>query len=137
MTAAARRTVVLSWLLPAGVLAVGLLWLLPLAVRGAAARVLVDDAIGNWVVLGIWLVWATSLAAVASTLERGGRSVGTPWAVVQVALLIAVAVWALPPVLLAAPGSAEQVTTALVHLLLPVLVLALSAAQGLLLFLRA
>jgi hypothetical protein len=40
-------------------------------------------------------------------------------------------------VLLAAPGSAEQVSTALVHLLLPVLVLALSAAQGLLLFFRA
>lgn len=137
VTVAAPRRSLRSWLLPLGVLAVALLWLLPLASRSGAARALTDDAIGNWVLLGIWLIWSASLAVVASSLQRAGRPLGRAWAVVQAALLVLVVVWALPPVLLGAPVPLEATASFAAHFVLPVVALALSALQGLLLFLRA
>ena len=127
----------LAWLLPLTVLGVALLWFLPFASRSAAARALTDDALGNWVVLLIWLIWTVSLAMVASSLQRAGRPLGRPWAAVQSVLLLLVLVEALPPLLLRAPAPLEAGSSYAVHFVLPVVALALSALQGLLLFLRA
>ena len=135
---ARRSTGALPWALPLGVLGVALLWSVPFASRSGAARALVDEAIGNWVLLVIWLVWSTSLAMVASSLERADRSLGRGWTVVQAGLLLLVVVWALPPVLLAAPTPLEASASFAAHfVLLPVLALALSALQALVLFFRA
>jgi len=132
-----RRTSALPWALPLGVLGVALLWFVPFASRSAAARALTDDAIGNWAVLTIWLVWSTSLAMVASSLQRAGRPLGRGWAVVQSALLLLVVVWALPPVLLTAPATLEASASFTAHFLLPVVALLLSSLQALVLFFRA
>lgn len=131
------RATAFPWALPLGVLAVALLWFVPFAGRSSADRALTDDALGNWVILAIWLVWSASLAMVASSLERAGRSLGRGWVVVQAALLLLVAVWALPPLLLAAPASLEASASSAAHLVLPVVALALSALQAVLLFFRA
>jgi len=129
-------TIPLAWSLPPGVLVVALLWLLPLAVGGASARRLAHDAVGNRVVLGIWLTWSVTLAIAATAVTRGGRHVVAAWTVVQVALLLVVAAWALAPLLLGAPAL-ERPAEAAAHLLLPVIALVLSAVQGLLLFFSA
>ena len=132
-----RRTTALPWALPVGVLGVALLWFMPFASRSGAARTLTDDAIGNRVLLAIRLVWSTSLAMVASSVERADRSLGRGWTVVQAALLLLVVVRALPPVLLAGPAPLEASASVAAHLVLPVLALALSALQALVLFFRA
>lgn len=137
MTRAARRRVVLARLGPVGVVLVALLWLLPFAARSRDATQLVDYSIGNWVVLGILLIWTTSLAVVVTTLERGGRAAGPPWVAAQGFLLAAVVLWSLPPLLLDGPAALEAAATWDAHFVLPVVALVLSALQGLFLFLRA
>ena len=88
-------------------------------------------------VLAIVLVWSTSLTFVVSSLERAGREVGGAWLAVQIVLLATVFAWALPPLLLVGPGRLERGTSWAAHFVLPVVAIVLSAAQGLLLLLRA
>lgn len=128
---------VLAWLLPSGLLAVALLWLLPFASRSAAASPLVDLAPGNWVVLGILLVWAVSLAGLATYGERNGRPATRVWTAVQVVLLLAVLAWALPPLLLGAPASVQLAVSWTAHFVLPTVAIILSALQAVLLFFSA
>lgn len=133
----AGGTSALTWAVPVGVLGVALLWSVPFASGTGAARALTDVAPGNWLLLLLWLVWSGSLAMVATSLERAGRALGQAWGVVQAALLLLVLVWALPPVLLAAPAPLQVAAFVAAHSVLPVLVLLLSVLQALLLFLRA
>jgi hypothetical protein len=128
--------VLLAWCVPVAVLLASLVWLVPLAGRSAASRTLVDEAIGNWVVLAIWLTLSCSLAIVSTMLRRTGRTLGGAWAVLQVVLLAAGVVWSLPPIVVGAAGL-EAIVAGAVHLVLPVVVLVLSAAQGVVLFVRA
>ena len=123
--------------MPVGVLGVALLWAVPFASAGAAAQALTDVALGNWVLLLIWLVWSTSLAMAATWVQRAGRPLGRGWTVVQTALLLVVLVWALPPVLLAAPAPLQLAASVAAHVVLPVAALLLSMLQALLLFLHA
>jgi hypothetical protein len=122
---------------PVGVLGVALLWSVPFASGGAAARAVTDVALGNWVLLLIWMVWSTSLAMAATWVQRAGRPLGRGWTVVQTALLLVVLVWALPPVLLAAPAPLQLAASVAAHVVLPVAALLLSMLQALLLFLHA
>ncbi|MDH2442625.1 hypothetical protein QDR37_01575 [Amnibacterium sp. CER49] len=133
----ARTRVVLAWLLPSGLLAVALLWLLPFASRSAAAPPLVDQAPGSWAVLGILLVWAVSLAAFATYGERRRRPATRAWTAVQVVLLLAVLTWALPPLLLAAPPPVALTVSWTAHFVLPTAAMILSAVQAVLLFFSA
>ncbi|MFD1722527.1 hypothetical protein [Amnibacterium endophyticum] len=131
-----RRALLLAWSVPAAILLAAALWLLPLADASAAARALVDDEIGNWVVLAIWLPLAVALAVVSQAVRRSGRPLGPVWPVLQGILLVAGLLWSLPPLLVDA-GPVEAVASAAVHFVLPVVVLPLSAVTGLVVFLRA
>lgn len=130
---ARRRRAVLAWSVP---VAVAVSALLPLA--GGRAGAMFGSVGGTLVFQLIWFVWSLPLAASVGWLRSEGRAPGPVWAVLQAALLGLVVVADLPSALqVLAPGPVERFVAGTAFLAVPLAVVALSAAEGLVLFLRA